>query len=239
MKYDDDYLVSVAGCGSVGEADMLIIALAEHGINASLEGGELNTALGHIGSALGDVKILVRASDAREAKAIVIATRESYVAPDQDPWFCGKCLEEVAGGFEICWCCSLVRVDVEAPFPATADAIELLDSPAVNTDDLGRLTGNPYESPQAIGAAEEKEKEVDPEVKAIEYLLLYALLFSVLCVVVPILPAFPALFAILSASKKGVGRSKRAKFTYEACVFTLLAANLIGICFWYYLSYGA
>jgi hypothetical protein len=238
MKDDPNRLVSVAGCGYVGEADMLKIALEEEGIEAIVEGGELSTALGHIGSALGDVNILVRAGVAEQAKAIVIATRESYVAPDQDPWFCGKCLEEIIGGFEICWSCGLVREDVEATFPATADAVETLDLPEVNTDDLGRSTGNPYESPQAIGVAEEQKEEVDPEVEAVERLLLYALLLSALCSVIPILPAFPALFAILTAFRKGVATSKRAKFTYEVCVFTLVAANLIGICFWYYLSYG-
>ena len=177
MKDDPERLVSVAGCGTPTEADMLKLALEEHGIDSMIDGSELSTTLGHIGSAIGDVRILVRAGNATEAKAIIVATREAYVAPKEDPWFCGKCLEEVEGGFEICWSCGVLREEVEAPFPATATAIQHGEEHDIDTDSLGRETDNPYESPQALGTAENKPNEgANSRVAGVNWMMILALI---------------------------------------------------------------
>ncbi len=226
MRSDPNRLVTIAGCGNAAEADMLKIALEGQGINAVVDGGDLSTALSYIGSAIGDVKVLVRQENAQRAKAIVIATRESYVAPDKAPWFCGKCMEEVEGGFEICWSCGEIRDEVESPFPATAVAVEQIYSPSVATENLGRVTDNPYESPStscgsAIGREDIESQFADGEKHAWRAVLAAAFsvfmpLLSLLFLAIAIRPIFIGRLRLSQTAKVWLGLTATLLFASHA-----------------------
>ena len=227
MNMDPGKLVSVAACASVAESAALKAALEEQSIECIVNGDSLNSAFGNVAPSLSDSKLLVRLEDAEEAKSIVKSARASFSAPRKDAWFCGKCLEEVEGGFEVCWSCEFVRDEVEAPFPATADVIEHLDFRAVETEQLGRSTENPYESPRAIGvAADTDDEEVDPDVADAESKMTLGLLFTAASVFVPIIPVLIACYFFSLAVRKRTPLSGKAKFTMWLGVFVLVITHL-------------
>ena len=234
MRSDPDKLISVAACASVAEATVLKTALEDHGIDAVLNGDSLNSAFGNVAPSLSDAQLLVRQEDAEEAAVIVRNTRDSFSAPRKDPWFCGKCLEEVEGGFEVCWSCGLARDETEAPFPATADVVEASNFPDVDTEGLGRTTDNPFESPRALGAAEEIDEEPDPDVLKAESKMTLAMLFAAACLWIPVLPAWAALFVILSARRKGLPIKGRAMAFLCVAIFLLVATHLV----WWWIIAG-
>lgn len=234
MSLDPEKLIAIATCASIAEATVLKTAIEESGIDAILNGDSLNSAFGNVGPSLSDAKLLVRQEDAEEAAAIVRTTRESFSAPRQDPWFCGKCLEEVEGGFEVCWSCGLARDETEAPFPATADAIETIDSPDVDTEQLGRFTENPYESPRAMGASEDEEQEADPEAEKAESKMTLMLLLSAACLWVPLVPGVGALYVLHTVKRKRLPIVGRAVSFLWVAVFLLVATHL----FWVWILWG-
>ena len=215
MNLDPEKLVSVAHCASVAEATALQAVIEEEGIACVVNGDALNSAFGNVAPSLCDSKLLVRFEDAAKATSIIKSARVSFSAPRQDNWFCGKCLEEVDGGFELCWSCEQTREEVEASFPATADAVVDLKFPAVDTDQLGRSTDNPYESPRAIGVAEEEDDfEIDPDVAAVESKMIMGLLISAGSFLCPVVPAALAFFVFNSAFRKRLPLSGIAKFSF-------------------------
>ncbi|QEG21560.1 hypothetical protein [Mariniblastus fucicola] len=225
--------VSVAVCATVVEADVLRNALEEQGVFATLDGAALNTTFGFAaGPVISGVKILVRQEDADDAAAIIQATRDSFTAPTKDPWFCGKCLEEVEGGFDVCWSCGLARAEVQAPFPATADAVEILALPRVDSDRLGRQSDNPYESPRAIGLAERDEEEVDPDVVSAESQMILGMLFAIGCLLIPVLPGLAAIFVFHGVFRKRLPLSWKSKFTFWFSVFILVTTHLAWLWVW-------
>jgi len=206
MPLDPEKLIPVATCASIAEATVLKSAIEESGIDAVVDGDCLNSAYGNIGPSLSDAKLLVRQEDA----------------------------EEVEGGFEVCWSCGLARDEIEAPFPATADVIETIDSPDVDTDQLGRATENPYESPRAMGAAEDEEQESDPEAEKAESKMTLMLLLSAACLWIPFIPGVGALYVLHSANRKRLPIAGRAASFFWVAVFLLVATHL----FWAWILWG-
>lgn len=234
MTNDPAKPVSIAICNNVSEADMLKIALEEQGIDATIDGAALNTTFGSMaGPVIAGVKIIVRQEDASEAVSIINATREAYVAPVKEKWFCGKCLEEVEGSFEVCWSCSLPRDEIEAPFPSTATVVEAMDFPKVDTDELGRSSENPYESPRAMGVADENEDdELSPEAKAMESNFILGLLFSGGSLFLPILPALAAVAMFRFAFRKKLPMTMGSKVAFVTAIVILVASHLVWLWIW-------
>ncbi|MFN3150773.1 hypothetical protein [Bremerella sp.] len=168
--------LKIASYANAADADHLKAVLQDHGIRAFVDGGDLQTSLSYIGSALGGVHVIVRSVDAE--KALEVKEELSQEAHEQtgDPWFCGTCEEVVDAGFQVCWSCGGDRSEVEAPMPATADLDSeqeeqpLLDDgtdPLPNKADFDE--SNPYASPQARVPGGEKPiqpKEVSEEAEA-------------------------------------------------------------------------
>ena len=226
MRLDPLKLISVATCASIAEATVLKTAIEDHGIDCVVSGDAVNSAYGALGSSLSDAKVMVRQEDVAEAKSIVRTTRESFSAARKEPWFCGKCLEEVDGGFEVCWSCGLARDETEADFPATAQVVEAQNFPNVDTEQLGRSTENPYESPQAIGVIEDDDRELDPEVEKAESRMMLAILFSAANLWVPVLPGIVALYLFHSARRKRLPIKGRAKAFLWVAIFLLVMTHL-------------
>ena len=234
MQPDPDKLVRVATCASINEANVLKTALEDNGIESVVDGDAISAAFGSFGSTLTDAKLLVRREDARQAATIIRQTRETFSAPRKDPWFCGKCLEEVEGGFEVCWSCGLARDETEAPFPATAEAIATENFTTVDTQELGNSTSNPYESPRAMGTAEAVEEEPDPNLEKAESKMTLAMLFAAASLWLPVIPAFVVLFLIQSANRKRLPVKGRAKSFFWIAISLLVATHL----FWIWMIWG-
>jgi len=234
MSPDPDKPVSVVSCQNVAEADVLKIALEEAGIESTIDGATLNTAfaLPLTGHAIGGVRLIVRQRDAEDALKVIQRTRDSWTAPRQDPWFCGQCLEEVDGGFEICWSCGKSRSEVEGEFPATADRVEVLEIPVVQTDSLGRETENPYESPRAMGVADEEEIEQDPDEALAESRVMLGLAISAASFMLPIFPALAAWYIFYSVFRKRMPLSSRARTAFWFAILLITVSHLFWLWIW-------
>lgn len=122
-KVANSDFVQIASFGNAAEAEQLRSVLEDHEVPAFVDGANANTALSHVGSALGGVRVLVSVSDAQRAAEII----ESLVEEDDTsggPWFCGRCKKEVDGDFQVCWSCGeprTPRTDVEQPFPQVVE----------------------------------------------------------------------------------------------------------------------
>lgn len=128
-------LVRIANFASQTEAEHAASKLQELGINAFVEGGAVATALSHVGSALGGVKLLTQASDVDRAQEALARWRPV----DADDWYCAACDETLAASFEICWSCGKLRADVAGEPPQQEQAEERRPLRAASRD----LT-NPY-----------------------------------------------------------------------------------------------
>ena len=152
--------ICIFRCDDITEAEMLKHAIEAEGIDITVDGAALNTTFGAIsGPMISAVKLIVRREDAAEALELIEEIKESWAAPDQDAWYCEACHEEIDGGFQICWSCGGDRDEVAGEFPAMTDAIESEELADVDTAQLGRKTENPYESPRAMGVADEIPQE--------------------------------------------------------------------------------
>ena len=232
MTTDPEKPVYIARCDNATEAEMLKTALEMEGVKATLDGDALNATFGVLyGPVISSMKLIVRQRDAVEAAKIIKATRDSWIASDQEPWFCGVCREEIDGGFDICWCCGGIREDVESEFPTLADSIEPENFGTVDASDLGRRTENPYESPRAIGAAEvaNPDHEQGPAKSNAESKILLGLMFSLGCVVLPVIPALAAGAVFRDVLKRKLPLSIRAKFIFCLSVAIIIAVHV----FWY------
>ena len=233
MTTDPERPVSIARCDTAAEAEMLKTALEAAGVESTLDGDALNATFGVLyGPVISSVKLIVRQRDAAEAVEIIKETRESWVASDQAPWFCGVCREEIEGGFDICWCCGGIRDDVETEFPPLADSIETENFEAVDTRDLGRDTDNPYESPRAMGAAElaNPERELGPEAVRAESRMLLGLMFSLGSMLLPVIPALVAGAIFRDALKRKLPFSIRAKLMLCLAVAIIITTHV----FWFW-----
>ena len=110
-------LVRVATFNSEIEADHVRSVLRENGILSYVDGGTTNTMLSHVGSALGGVRLLTSSADAGTARDMIESLRFDTQS-HRDPWYCGRCQQEVDAGFDVCWSCGGERDEVGALSPA-------------------------------------------------------------------------------------------------------------------------
>ena len=147
FESSSDKVCVLTTCADPVEADLLKIALEASDIDAIVDGNDLHTAMGYVGPALGDVRILVREGDLEQAREVQASwEKDRFQLRNQPPWFCGKCDVDVEGHFLACWSCSESREAVEAPFPATASQIEDAFHGAPATAELSD-PHNPWASP--------------------------------------------------------------------------------------------
>lgn len=148
--------LKIASYANAADADHLKAVLQDHGIRAFVDGGDLQTSLSYIGSALGGVHVLVRSVDAEKAMELKEELSQESHEPAGDPWYCGECEEVVDAGFQVCWKCGQDRSEVEAAMPANAELDDeqdmepsLEDSDQPLPDKAHFDEANPYASPQA------------------------------------------------------------------------------------------
>jgi hypothetical protein len=228
-------LVKIAACANAIDAEQIRSRLEQHGIAAFLDGANANTALSHVGTALGGVRVLVRMTDAEQAAEIVAsARRDSMASPD--PWYCGQCEEEIEGGFDICWSCGNARADVGRPLPVTSDDQRL--EPARGAD-FGEVTptpdydgyddANPYTPPITPDSAS-TQRAVAPELnKEAEAMLVRAWRASIIgTIFLPIVLHFYSMYLLIRAANMTpvFSPSGRKKF-YRA-----FAVNVVAGCLW-------
>ncbi|MEW4563776.1 hypothetical protein AB1K70_14680 [Bremerella sp. JC770] len=168
--------LKIASYANAADADHLKAVLQDHGIRAFVDGGDLQTSLSYIGSALGGVHVIVSSVDADKAIEIKDELSQESHEPAGDPWFCGQCEEVVDAGFQVCWSCGGERSEVESPMPATADLKEAPEEEPRPEErheplpDPSHFDGaNPYASPLAkTSFAEEPGKpfEINEDAEA-------------------------------------------------------------------------
>lgn len=168
--------LKIASYANAADADHLKAVLQDHGIRAFVDGGDLQTSLSYIGSALGGVHVIVRSVDAEKALEIKEELSQEDHELTGEPWFCGECEEVVDAGFQVCWSCGGERSEVEAAMPATADFENenqqqpvLEDSDEPLPDKAHFDESNPFASPQTKVAGTElagKPNEINEEAEA-------------------------------------------------------------------------
>ena len=94
-----DFL-EIAACANAVEAEQIRCVLEDNGVSAFIDGANANTALSFVGTALGGVRVLVRASDAERATEIVESARGGSDVSSA-PWYCGQCNETIGRAFEM------------------------------------------------------------------------------------------------------------------------------------------
>jgi hypothetical protein len=105
-------LVPAGVFGNTVEAQYAKAALEGDGITAFLDGDAAGVTLGHLGSGLSGIKVLVPEAVADRARVIVEGLKQPA---GSEEWFCGKCEEVIEPGFLVCWSCGGAKDDVSAP----------------------------------------------------------------------------------------------------------------------------
>jgi hypothetical protein len=168
-----DFL-KIASFANASEADQVRSVLEENGISAFVDGANASTALSYVGSALGGVRVLVRAADAPRATEIIEALGDDGDSP-AETWFCGECQEEVDGDFQVCWSCGKERSEVDQPFPVSNKDRTVADRDRhseenVEADDYADDDqSNPYAAPKSptdVMTPAEQDVEIHPEAEA-------------------------------------------------------------------------
>lgn len=215
--------VKIARCHNAAEADHAKAVLEMNGIAAFVDGADLKTSLSYIGSAIGDVNLVVRSADAERALQVLEEFRQHDPDGKPGPWFCGTCEVEVDEGFELCWSCGQPRGEVEAEPPAVA---EFAPKP-VGTDTTDPANAelpvnastqetNPYAPPIASEPSEPIDDEEDDEVlgdqERAEELVVQASNAAVFGAFIPILGTLFSLYLLGAAfllSRTYPSKSKR------------------------------
>ncbi len=168
--------VKIASYANAVEAEHARAVLEENGVSAFVDGAAANTALSYVGTAIGGVRVFVRAGDAEQALGIVenvLGETEASAAS----WFCGRCAETVDGTFDVCWSCGEARANVERPFPVTPDVAP--SKPGTEGDDEANRPAldnscydqsNPYASPitpETIAAPGDEDAQISPWAEAL------------------------------------------------------------------------
>lgn len=113
---DENKFIKVATYANATDAEHIRNVLEANGISAFIDAAATNTALSYVGTALGGVRVFVRADDVQHAIE-VIASDDDASNSGRAPWFCGSCEEEIEGSFDICWSCGEPREQVARPLP--------------------------------------------------------------------------------------------------------------------------
>lgn len=115
------------------EASSALTLLAENGIEAILQGGQIRTTMNLYGSIIEGVKLMVREADLLRAQELVDAARAEAGAGTTPAWTCPSCRSTVDAGFDICWNCGAAAVDGE---PGDADEAVAVSRPeAIRVED--------------------------------------------------------------------------------------------------------
>jgi hypothetical protein len=101
-------LIPVASYPTSAEAELARGLLVGGGLEAQLDGSAISDVAGFIGTALGGVRILVRAEDAERASEVL---EEAATASTTPAWDCPACGAEVDAGYDICWSCGRLHSD--------------------------------------------------------------------------------------------------------------------------------
>ncbi len=117
------------------EASSALTLLAENGIEAVLQGGQIRTMLNLYGSIIAGVKLMVRETDLPRAQELIEAARADARANSTSAWTCPRCRSAVDAGFDVCWNCGAAAVDGE---PGDADEAVVMSRPeAIPVEDDG------------------------------------------------------------------------------------------------------
>ncbi len=216
----------IASLNDETEAAHIRGVLQEQGVDAFVEASSVNTTLSYIGSALGGVRVFVRSTDVEKAGEIIKALEDETETPG-DAWFCGKCQEEVDGGFSVCWSCGGERAGIEQPFPDEhRETIEQKSVPRskILEENTGYDQTNPYASPRTStekeSAVEDAVVKSDPELDA---LLLRAWRASILgLTALPLIASFYSMYLLLCASLQTADFSPDGK----KCFYRAFAINM-------------
>lgn len=200
----------IASYANAADADHLKAVLQDHGIRAFVEGGDLQTSLSYIGSALGGVHVTVRSVDAEKAIEIKEELSQESHEPSGGPWYCGECEEIVDAGFQVCWKCGQDRSEVEAAMPATADLDDEEEEEPLPDDSDQPLPdkahfdeSNPYASPQAKVKGAEKPRRPSEISEEAEAMLLRAWRAAIIGLAfVPILANVYSMYMLFAALKE-------------------------------------
>ncbi|PQO33107.1 hypothetical protein [Blastopirellula marina] len=198
--------IKIASWHNAADAEHAKAVLNWNGVDAFLEGADLKTSLSYIGSALGDVKLIVRSEDAERASKLLNSLILEARDPQRGPWFCGACEEVIEPGFELCWSCGQPRSEVEAPFPETA----ALASDPVSSDprDPANATlpetastdpANPYAPPLVHKMQEPADNEEASDQEEADDLVMQSANAAVLGILIPLFGTLYSLFLLFAA----------------------------------------
>jgi hypothetical protein len=222
--------VQIKSCASAVEAEQIRSVLEEQGVPAFVDGANTNTLLSHVGTALGGVRVFVRADDVEEALEIIESSGGA-----SDPWYCGNCREMIEANFDLCWSCGNLRTDVEQPFPLVHgikhDLGEAAEQEAALPDLSGYDAANPYASPRAPAMATapiEPAGEISEEAEA---MLLRAWRASIIGIVfLPfVLHLYSMYLLIRAASTTRAFTPQGEKRFYRAMAVNLLVGGTWGM----------
>lgn len=235
--------LKIASYANAADADHLKAVLQDHGVRAFVDGGDLQTSLSYIGSALGGVHVIVRSVDAEKAIEIKEELSQESHEPVGDPWFCGECEEVINAGFQVCWSCGSDRSDVEATMPEAAELEEEGDVEAALPESNESLPdkahfdeANPYASPQTKAAPGERPVPSDEINEEAEAIVLRAWRASILGLTfVPILANIYSMFMLFSALKHSSHFTAEGNWRFNAAFLLNMLSGVAWGSFFYFM----
>ncbi|MBA2117445.1 putative signal transducing protein [Bremerella alba] len=234
--------LKIASYANAADADHLKAVLQDHGIRAFVDGGDLQTSLSYIGSALGGVHVIVRSVEAEKALDIVEELSQESHEPTGDPWYCGTCEEVVDAGFQVCWSCGGERSEVEAAMPAIAELDETEEQGSLLEDSDEPLPdkehfdeGNPYASPQAKVAGAERPTGVNEISEEAEAMLVRAWRASILGITfVPFFANLYSMYLLFAALRESTQFTSDGNWRFNAAfLLNLLSGSVWGSFFFF------
>lgn len=114
--------VEIANFALETEALQFRSMLESHGIEAFADGTAAGTMLSYFGTALGGIRLYVKADDVAAATEVLRSINQAD-ATDDEAWFCGECHEKVDAGFHVCWSCGQPRAEVELATPTSGGLV--------------------------------------------------------------------------------------------------------------------
>lgn len=228
--------VKIASWHNPADAEHAKAVLNWNGIDAFIEGADLKTSLSYIGSALGDVKLIVRSEDSQRAQRLLDELSREARDPINGPWFCGECEEVIEPGFDMCWSCGQPREEVEAPFPEVADLAtesegsDPRDPANASLPESASVDAtNPYAPPTVQAMFEKIEAEDEPtSQEEAEDLITQSANAAVLGILIPLFGTLYSLFLLFAALRLSWNFSSRTRYL----IFQSLAVNFVVSSIW-------